>query len=424
MSAGTHEDACEGSSGGDPLERACAERDEVRRALETAMAERDAARAELEEADQRRDEFLATLAHELRNPLAPIRSAIEIMRIAEGDYATAAAARAIIERQLKHLVHLIDDVVDVTRVTRGKLELRCEPVELARILELAIETNRPLLESKQQHVTLELASSGLVVQADSRRLAQVFSNLLNNAAKYSSPHAEIRIRTVREGPEAVVTVADSGIGIEGALLGRIFHLFAAHQWPQASPHNGLGVGLTLVRRLVELHGGTVCAASAGPGKGSCFTVRLALRQSGLSQHASEAASAPRPRRTPRARILVADDNYDAAQSLALMLGMDGHDVRTASDGVEALEVAEEFKPQVVILDIGMPRLDGYETARRLREQSWAHTALVFALTGRGQEDDRERTRRAGFDRHLVKPIDPEVLTQMLSQVLTNGNAHG
>jgi signal transduction histidine kinase/CheY-like chemotaxis protein len=404
------------------VERIVAERDQAREALESALTERDRALVALRDAERRKDEFLATLAHELRNPLAPIRSAAQVMRMAEGDQATTSAARAIIERQLKHLVRLIDDLMDVSRITRGKLELRKERVEVATVLQIAVEINRPLLETKQQHVTVELPAEPLLVEADTTRLAQVFANLLNNGAKYSDAWAHIRMRAVREGTQAAISVCDQGIGIQADMLDRIFDMFTQVERPQPSPHDGLGVGLTLVKRLVELHGGTVSAQSDGPGTGSCFTVRLDLLPAPDAEalpapSASDAREGP-----PRARILVADDNHDAAQSLALMLGMEGHEVRTASDGLEALRVAEEFRPQLVLLDIGMPKLDGYETARRLRERPWSGSTLLFALTGWGQEEDRERARQAGFDRHLVKPVDPDALSQLLNQTLSAGYA--
>ncbi|HTW38495.1 MAG TPA: response regulator [Steroidobacteraceae bacterium] len=404
------------------LEAIIEERDQARQALEAALDERDRAHLTLRDAERRKDEFLATLAHELRNPLAPIRSAVQIMRMAEGDQATTSAARAIIERQLKHLVRLIDDLMDVSRLTRGKLELRKERVDLATVLQIAVEINRPLLESKQQHVTVELPPGPLLVEADTTRLAQVFANLLNNGAKYSDAWTDIAIRAAREGSQAVVRVYDRGIGVQGDMLERIFDMFTQVERPHPSPHDGLGVGLTLVKRLVELHGGTVSAYSDGPGSGSCFTVRLNLLPSLDEEAHPVAPTSASLEGPPRARILVADDNYDAAQSLALMLGIDGHEVRTASDGLEALRVAEEFRPQLVLLDIGMPKLDGYETARRLRERPWSRATRLFALTGWGQEEDRERARQAGFDRHLVKPVDPDELTELLNQTLCDAYA--
>jgi signal transduction histidine kinase len=393
-----------------------AERDRKELALRTALAERDRARAALTEAARRQNEFLATLAHELRNPLAPIRSAVQVMRLAEGDHATAMAARAMIERQLKHLVRLIDDLMDVSRLTQGKLELRKERVEVSNVIQLAVEANRPLLASKQHHLRIELSPEALFVEADPTRLTQVFANLLNNSAKFSDSHAEISVRLVREGAWAAITVSDSGFGIRPEMLSRVFDLFTQEERPQAAPHDGLGVGLALVKHIVELHGGSVRAHSEGPGTGSAFTVRLALLEAGESDvrlilHAGNAGEG-----ATRMRILVADDNYDAAQSLALMLSMEGHEVRTASNGVEALQLAEDFHPQVALLDIGMPKLDGYETARQLRQRPWAKSVLLLALTGWGQEDDKERARQAGFDRHLVKPLEPEMLSELLAPI--------
>ncbi|HXS28828.1 MAG TPA: response regulator [Steroidobacteraceae bacterium] len=407
------------------LERLVQERDQARQALASAVVERDRAQATLRETDrctalvrERLDEFLATLAHELRNPLAPIRSAAQIMRMAEGDHATVSAARAIIERQLKHLVRLIDDLVDVSRITRGKLELSRERVDLASVLQMAIETNRPLLESKQQHIMVELPADPLIVEADTMRLAQVFANLINNGAKYSDPRSDIRIQATRAGGRAVVTVTDQGAGIERDMLASIFDMFTRIERPQSSPHDGLGVGLTLVKRIIELHGGCVNAQSDGPGRGSAFTVELDLMEPSGDETPTVSLPGRAEDSSRRARILVADDNHDAAQSLALMLSMDGHEVRTAGDGLEALREAEDFHPQLVVLDIGMPKLDGYETARRLRERPWAAHTRLFALTGWGQEEDRERARRAGFDQHLVKPVDPEALSQLLNRTLS------
>jgi signal transduction histidine kinase/CheY-like chemotaxis protein len=389
--------------------------------LQQVTAEREQAlqalRAARSEADRRQEEFLTTLAHELRNPLASIRSAVQIMRMTECDQATASTACAMIERQLKHLVQFIDELLDVSRITRGKLQLRRTRVDLATVFQIAVDANRPLLENKQQHVRIEASSHPLYVEADATRLAQVFSNLLNNSAKYSDSQASIDIRAVQEGAYATVTVADTGIGIEPDLLERVFDLFERADRSDGTGHVGLGIGLTLVKSLVELHGGTVSAHSEGPGTGSVFTVRLALLDAADSE-----TNSPRPANAvggahPRWRILVADDNRDAARSLALMLSMEGHEVRTAYDGVEALQISEEFQPEVVLLDIGMPKLDGYETACRLRQRPGGQSLLLIAQTGWDQEDDKQRAQRAGFDRHLVKPLDPDALNQVLSQAL-------
>jgi signal transduction histidine kinase/ActR/RegA family two-component response regulator len=389
------------------LEKATAEREQALQALQTERCE----------ADRHQEEFLAALAHELRNPLASIRSAVQIMRMTECDQATASTACAMIERQLKQLVQLIDDLLDVSRITQGKLELRRARVDLATIIQIAVEANRPLLESKQQHVRIEWPSQPLYVEADTTRLAQVFSNLLNNSAKYSDSQASIGIRAVREGAYAAVTVADPGIGIEPDMLARVFDLFTQADRSQGAPHIALSIGLTLVKHLVELHGGTVSAHSDGPGTGSVFTVRLALLEATDANTSLLAPANSVGRAHPHARILIADDDRDAARSLALMLAMEGHEVRTAYDGAEALQIAEDFHPQVALLDIGMPKLDGYETARRLRRRPEGQSTLLVAQTGWGQEDDKQRAKQAGFDRHLVKPLDPEALNQLLSQAL-------
>jgi len=312
-------------------------------------------------------------------------------------------------------VRLIDDLVDVSRLMRGKLELRRERVDLAEIVQVAVETNRPLLESKQQHVTIELPGEPLPVAADTTRLAQVFANLLSNAAKFSDASGEIGIRAVRDGDHVVATITDRGIGIPAEVLEGIFDMFTRAERRNASAHDGLGVGLTLVKRLVELHGGSVSVSSPGLGFGSSFTVRLRLLLEDEPLADPLPDSPQSAHTTPRTSILVADDNYDAAQSLALMLAIDGHEVRTARDGFEALKIAEEFRPHLVLLDIGMPKLDGYETARQLRERPWAANIRLFALTGWGQEEDRARAREAGFDRLLVKPVDPEALNALLDR---------
>ncbi|HEY6484258.1 MAG TPA: ATP-binding protein [Steroidobacteraceae bacterium] len=360
-------------------------------------------------------EFLSTLAHELRNPLAPIRNALEVMRMAEGDHAVTTAARSMIERQLKHLVRLIDDLMDVSRVTQGRLVLTRQRVPIESVLQRAAQSSRPLLESKQHRFQLEPATQPLYVEADASRLAQVFSNLFNNSAKYSAPGSTIAVSVEREGAEVLVSVRDHGVGIPPEMLGRVFDMFVRLDRSGLRPHEGLGIGLTLVKRIVELHGGRVEAHSGGAGEGSTFRVRLPLSDSPV-EAVLEAAST---NRVPHlhTRILVADDNRDAAQSLAFMLEMAGHDVRTAHDGLEAIEIAESFRPQIILLDIGMPRLDGYGTARELRGRAWGRAVCLVALTGWGQEEDRLRAQQAGFDRHLVKPVDPEILNGLIAQAL-------
>ncbi|MGQ0834156.1 MAG: hybrid sensor histidine kinase/response regulator [Gammaproteobacteria bacterium] len=382
------------------------------------VTERRRAEEALRNADRRKDEFLATLAHELRNPLAPIRNAVQVLQLAEGDRGMAATARSMIERQLKQLVRLIDDLLDVSRITQGQIELRREPVDLAAILQLALETTRPLLETRQHRVHVIWPQEPLCVDGDPTRLAQVFANLLHNSAKYSDAGGQITIAAMRDGAQALVKVADSGAGIASDMLPRVFDMFTRATRSVTGGQDGLGIGLTLVKRLVELHGGTVEAQSEGLGKGSVFSVRLGLAQ------------APSPSSLPGAagervtmsgegavggRVLVVDDNHDAAASLALMLDLNGYEIRTASDGIEALEIAETFRPEFVVLDIGMPRLDGYQTAREIRARPWGKSVTLLALTGWGQEEDKRRALEAGFDYHLTKPVDPQLLQRLLEQ---------
>jgi signal transduction histidine kinase/ActR/RegA family two-component response regulator len=393
-------------------------------AAQKEIAERKRAEAKLREsedalreADRRKDEFLATLAHELRNPLAPIRNAVEIMRLAQNDPIATASARSLVERQLKQLVRLIDDLLDVSRITQGRLELRREKVDLATALRTALETSRPLIQAKSHSVHVAWPGTPLFVDVDATRIAQVFANLLNNSAKYSAPGSAIAVELFAEKDAVVVTVTDNGVGIPPAMLGRVFEMFERVPRTSDGVQEGLGIGLTLARRLVELHGGSVTAHSAGLNQGSTFTVRLpawqplmsaaslATRASGLVTRAPEAA---------RRRILVADDNRDAATSLAMLLEMEGHDVRRAYDGIEALQIADEFRPDVAVLDLGMPRLDGYGAARELRGREWAKDMLLLALTGWGQQGDKRLALEAGFDRHLTKPIDPDTLRALVA----------
>jgi signal transduction histidine kinase/CheY-like chemotaxis protein len=386
-----------------------------RRRAEEKMRESEEA---LRQADRRKDEFLATLAHELRNPLAPIRNAVEIMRLTESDPAASANARQLLERQLKQLVRLIDDLLDVSRITQGRMDLRRERLDLAAALRMAVETSRPLIEIRRHTLHVEAPSGMHFVDADSTRIAQVFANLLNNSAKYSPPGSSITIRLGAEGDQAAVTVKDNGVGIPPAMLGRVFEMFERVDREPGKAPDGLGIGLTLVRRLVELHGGKISAYSEGLNTGSTFTVRLPLAgapvvtqsTATLAQSRVDAARGGVVRR----KVLVVDDNRDSAISLSMLLELDGHDVRRAFDGLEALEIADEFRPEVTLLDIGMPRLDGYGAARELRRRQWADGLKLIALTGWGQAEDRRLAREAGFDHHMVKPVDPEVLRGLLA----------
>jgi signal transduction histidine kinase/ActR/RegA family two-component response regulator len=366
----------------------------------------------LREADRRKDEFLATLSHELRNPLAPIRNAVELISHPQADPATTERARGVLERQLRQLVRLVDDLLDVSRITRGKMELRREPVEIHAAVASALETVQPLVDSASLALTFAPASGPAVVSGDFVRLAQVFTNLLNNAARYTDPGGRIEIRVATEGGRAVVRVRDTGIGFPPEASERIFHPF--QRGPERSAaRGGLGIGLSLVRGLVELHGGGVEAHSEGPGRGSEFVVRLPL----LAAEAPRPVAATRPQvEAGRSRrVLVADDNPDSAESLAMLLRCRGHEVDVVGDGQAAVEAVRALAPEIALLDIGMPRLDGYEAAARIRSAPWGERTVLVALTGFGQERDQRRAHEAGFDVHLTKPVDPDTLAELVSQ---------
>jgi PAS domain S-box-containing protein len=375
--------------------------------------------AELSEADRRKNEFLATLAHELRNPLAPLRNGLQIMRLSGDSKAAVEQARTIMERQLGQMVHLVDDLLDVSRISRGKLDLRTERVELATVLNNAIETSRPLLDANGHELLVRLPSQPLFVAADVTRLGQVFANLLNNAAKYSERGKHIELTAERQGSTIAVRIQDSGVGIPADMLPRIFEIFTQVDQSLERSEGGLGIGLTLVKRLVEMHGGSVEAHSEGQGQGSEFIVRLPLAsdEAQVMSDKTEDGSMSAPRAAPLVpgrRILVADDNVDSAASLAMLLTIMGNEVRTAHNGLEAVEVAAAFRPDAILMDIGMPKLNGYEACRHIREQPWGKQPLLIAVTGWGQEEDRQRSREAGFDHHMVKPIDPVALERVLA----------
>jgi len=365
----------------------------------------------LMEADHRKDEFLAVLAHELRNPLAPIVSCLQILKNSGVSDRLADPARQTIERQVQQLVRLVDDLLDVSRITRGKIQLRKEPVELATVVAWALETSRSLLEARKHELTVAIPIEPVWLEADLVRLAQVFSNLLNNAAKYTEEGGHISLVAERRDMEVVVRLRDTGVGMTKEMLTHAFDLFAQADRSLKQSQGGLGIGLTLVRTLVQLHGGSIQAVSEGPGKGTEFIIRLPLiqppRPTGPPPKKASAPSAAR-------RILVVDDNVDAADSLARYLEMSGHQVRTASGGLEALETARLYRPEVVLLDIAMPGMDGYELASRLRQEHGLEKTLLVALTGYGQEEDRRRSREVSIDHHLVKPVDPETLQDLLA----------
>ncbi|MCK0510990.1 hybrid sensor histidine kinase/response regulator [Aromatoleum buckelii] len=366
---------------------------------------------ELKDADRRKDEFLATLAHELRGPLAPLSNMIGAMKLAEGDPELLRQARETMERQLAQMVRLVDDLLDVARITRDKLELRMARVELASVMYQAAETSRPLAQALRHEIVVRPPSEPIYLHADPVRLTQVFSNLLNNACKYTEPDGRVTISAERDGNDALVTVHDTGIGIPADKLESVFEMFSQVDHALDRSQGGLGIGLMLVKRLVELHGGTVRAASEGAGKGSEFTVRLPILVGELPPP-PEARGAPSPA-LPR-RVLIVDDNADSAQSLATLLGISGHAAHVALDGLDALRLAEALRPDVILLDIGLPGLNGYEVCRRMREQPWGKDILVVAMTGWGQDEDRRRSRDSGFDHHLVKPIDYAELAQLLA----------
>ena len=369
---------------------------------------------ELRDADRRKDEFLSILAHELRNPLAPIRNALEIFKLSNGDRSLVEQAREMAERQVHALTRMVDDLLDVSRIMRGKIDLRTAPVDLKTVVARAAETARPVLDAARHRLQLVLPDEPVWVVADLVRLAQVVSNLLANAAKYSDEGAEIRLTAAREGDLAVIRVRDQGIGIAADKLRAVFDLFVQVDAAGNRAQGGLGIGLTVVQNLVEMHGGAVEAQSEGLGKGSEFIVRLPLAPP--AELAPEpAAQTPAASRTRR-RVLVVDDHVDAAESLALLLKLLGHDVRVAHDGRTALALAEPDPPEVAFLDLGMPHMDGHELARRIRENPKLHKVRLVALTGWGQQQDRRRTKEAGFDRHLVKPPEPDAINAVLAEL--------
>ena len=376
------------------------------------VTDRKLAEAELRDQDRRKDEFLATLAHELRNPLAPISNATQFLLAKGPADPELRRARELIDRQVRVMAWLLDDLLDVSRITRGKLELRKERVELAAVVAAAVETSRPLIDAGGHALTVELPAEGVPLDADPVRLAQVFANLLNNAAKYTDRGGRLRLTAERAADGVAVAVSDDGIGLAADMLPRLFEIFAQAEPARERAQGGLGIGLSLVRGLVELHGGTIAAHSDGPGRGSTFTVRLPVAVPAPA--AGPAAAAPEPAAAAKARVLIADDLRDSADSLALLLRLMGHEVRTAYDGEEAVAAAAAFRPDVALLDLGMPKATGYEACRRIRQHPWGRRACLVALTGWGQGEDRRRTAAAGFDHHLVKPVDPAALEKLLA----------
>jgi signal transduction histidine kinase len=382
------------------------------------IAERRAAEAALRQVDRRKDEFLATLAHELRNPLAPLKNGLDILRLANATPERIAQVRSLMERQLLQLTRLVDDLLDVSRISTGKLVVRRERLPLQPIVQNAVDTARPLIEARQHTLDIALPEDPIVVDADATRLAQLIGNLLNNAAKYTPPGGRIRLDVAVRAPDVAIEVSDTGIGIPPDMVERVFDMFTQVDTSLDRSTAGLGVGLSLARRLTELHGGTIRARSDGAGKGSRFTVRLPLAgEAPLPPDAPAAATSSSP--TPpkgaaRHRILLADDNVDFASSLAFILRGMGHEVVVTHDGAEALAAAREFRPDVAFLDIGLPKLHGYALARELRSDSATRAARLVAITGWGQDRDRREAKDAGFDLHFVKPVSVEQIVGVLT----------
>jgi PAS domain S-box-containing protein len=376
------------------------------------VEERKKAEDVLRNADRRKDEFIAVLSHELRNPLMPIRNAIQILKLRGGGDMQLAWACNMIERQVTQMAHLLDDLLDLSRIGQKKLELQKLWVSLDSILDAAVEASRPLCEQAGHRFELNALSEPIHLEADSHRLVQAFTNLLNNAVKYTERGGRITLTVRREGRMAVVEIEDNGIGIRPEMLPNIFDLFTQDRPALERSQGGLGIGLSIVKALVEMHGGSVEAFSAGAGLGSRFTVRLpaADRRAVVAEVPTRHAAPSRP-----LKILVADDNADAAESLSVLLEMLGHDVHVASDGEEALKINRVFRPDVALLDIGMPKLNGYELARQLRAEH-KRTPVLVAITGWGQRDDLRRAAAAGFDFHLVKPVPPEQLIELIARV--------
>jgi signal transduction histidine kinase len=407
------------------LQQANLDMERANLALQAEVAERSRAEQALKEADRHKDEFLAMLAHELRNPLAPIRNAVHLMNMKELSDPQLKLSRDIIGRQLIQLSRLVDDLLDVSRITRGKINLARKRVELSELVARAVETETPTIEARDHHLEVQIPKRSLVIYGDPMRLTQALGNILGNAAKYTDTGGRITLTARRRRRDVEIAVRDTGVGIPPDVLPCIFNLFTQLDRQTGRHQGGLGIGLALVRQLVEMHGGTVTAASDGPGKGSEFVIRLPLsiERAGASEVAGDPNLPPvavdKPAQKPKPvqrRILVADDNSDARESLATLLSLSGHEVYRAEDGSDALRAAERCRPDVALLDIGMPFANGYEVARHIRGQPWGRHMVLVALTGWGQESDRRRSREAGFDSHLTKPVDPHVLDELLARV--------
>jgi len=371
---------------------------------------------DLQETNRRKDEFLAMLAHELRNPLAPIQNAVVILKQPELAHDDLAYAREIIERQVHQLSHLVDDLLDVSRITLGKVNLEKQTVELATLMTGSVETSRPAIDARRHRLTVSLPPKGVRVDVDPTRLIQVIGNLLTNAAKYTDEGGQIFLTTEQTSRHVFIRVRDTGIGISRELLPRVFDLFIQGDRSLARSEGGLGIGLTLVHRLVEMQGGTVEATSAGPGKGSEFVVCLPLSPAKEQPVKKESGMNPERNNTTRRGVLIVEDNKDGADTLAMLFKMMGHEVRVAYTGADGLRAAEMHFPDVVFLDIGLPGMNGYEVAQRLRALPDFNATMLIAMTGYGQDEDRQRSQDAGFDHHLVKPVDPVQLKRLMESI--------
>jgi len=400
------------------LQQANAGLEQANSALQAEIAVRTRAEVALKEADRRKDEFLAILAHELRNPLAPIRNAVEIMSRLQIDNPQLKWSRDVIDRQAAHLTRLVDDLLDISRITRGIIRLATEPVQISAVVARAIEALQPVIAEHNHAFTVECPEDAIVVKGDATRLVQILGNLLNNAARYTNPGGKIALRVNNIGTHVEMSVLDNGIGIPQESVSKLFHLFSRLEGSEKRTAGGLGIGLALVRKLVEMHGGEVTVFSKGLNEGSEFKVRLPVYDHVADDSAAAANSATVQITavTPR-RILIADDNQDALDTLALLLECDGHFVFKASDGAAAVRVAQECKPELAFLDIGMPLMDGYEAAAHIRGNEWGRDVVLVALTGWGQRGDIEKSRAAGFDSHLVKPVSSENLSMILADLV-------
>ena len=380
--------------------------------VHTDITEQRELQQAMRETDRRKDEFLATLAHELRNPLAPIRNSLQIMKLAGGNPAVVEKSLAIMERQVSQMTHLIDDLMDLSRISGGKIVLQKARLSLADVVQDAVDISRPLIAERGHALVVDLPPEPLYLDADRTRLAQVFGNLLNNAAKYTETGGRIRVAVERHNGDVVVAVEDNGVGISAHMLTRVFDMFAQVDRSLEKSQGGLGIGLNIVKRLAEMHDGSIVAESGGHGAGSRFVVRLPVMLT-VTADGPDDDNIVTKDKPARRRILVVDDNRDGATSLAEMMDIMGNDTQTAFDGLEAVAVAETFRPDVILMDIGMPKLNGYEACRRIREQPWGRNVVLVAQTGWGQEDDRRKSEEAGFDFHIVKPVDPAALETML-----------